>query len=87
MPALRHKPTGWVVAWFLLSSILVTWDVGFIFMRPRSFPGGDLSWIWAPYINYYNVDLVYGRKAWDTRNGFPAAQCESLLVLGLAADR
>jgi uroporphyrin-III C-methyltransferase len=39
----------WVRTWLLLSSLVVLWDAGYCFARPRSFRGGDLEWIWAPY--------------------------------------
>lgn len=50
----------WLVGWFVLSSIVVLWDVGFILMRPESMEGGEWSWIWKPYPNYYRVDKAYG---------------------------
>lgn len=30
-------------------SLTAPLDAGYCFMRPRSLPGGDLSWIWKPY--------------------------------------
>lgn len=52
----------WVKLWLAVSSVIVLWgeslfargtrliaDVGYCFLRPRSFGGGDLAWIWAPY--------------------------------------
>lgn len=50
----------WIVIWLVLSSIIVAWDIGFVLMRPASMEGGEWSWLWAPYSNYYRVDLAYG---------------------------
>ena len=37
-----------IAGWFLLSSIVVVWDAGFILLRPHSLPKGDLEWFWMP---------------------------------------
>ena len=37
-----------VCAWLLLSTIVVAWDAGFVLLRPRSLPGGDLHYLWKP---------------------------------------
>lgn len=52
----------------------MTWDLCYMFTRPRSFPGGDLHWIWQPYALYGKVDKVYGREAWEKQEGWPTAQ-------------
>ncbi|KAG9045771.1 hypothetical protein FS837_005659 [Tulasnella sp. UAMH 9824] len=59
----------WIWWWFLISSLVVTWDIGYCYLRPRSMPGGDLAWIWAPYAKY-----IYGFEALETKNGFTNAQ-------------
>ncbi|KAL5519782.1 hypothetical protein ACEPAG_1442 [Sanghuangporus baumii] len=64
----------WISLWFLLTAPVIFWDVGFCFMRPRSFKGGDLHWIWKPYEIYQNVDLVYGVEAFNRGDGFANAQ-------------
>jgi len=51
---------GWIVAWLIISSLVVCWDCGFVLMRPRSMPGGDLHWIWKPYALYIQIDRLYG---------------------------
>lgn len=72
--ASTHQPRRLVSLWFLLSSFLVIWDTGYIFLRPRSMKGGDLHWIWAPYSLYMDIDYIYGLPSWNTHDGFPAAQ-------------
>ncbi len=69
-----HRPRTLVSAWLFLSSFVVAWDIGYILMRPRSFLGGDLHWLWSPYSLYMNIDYIYGLPAWDAKDGFPAAQ-------------
>ncbi|KIM27823.1 hypothetical protein M408DRAFT_329766 [Serendipita vermifera MAFF 305830] len=64
----------WITVWIIVSSILVAWDAGYCFMRPRSFHGGDLHWIWKPYSLYQNIDLVYGVEAHRRGDGFTNAQ-------------
>ncbi len=69
-----HRPRKLISAWLFLSSFVVAWDIGYILMRPRSFLGGDLHWLWSPYSLYMNIDYVYGLPSWDAKDGFPAAQ-------------
>ncbi|SYW77045.1 related to Adiponectin receptor 1 [Ustilago bromivora] len=69
-----HRPRPLISAWLFLSSFVVAWDVGYILLRPRSFLGGDLHWIWSPYKLYMNIDYIYGLPSWDAKDGFPAAQ-------------
>ncbi|KAI9021897.1 hypothetical protein DFJ74DRAFT_670827 [Hyaloraphidium curvatum] len=60
--------------WFMAACFFMTWDLCYIFSRPRSFPGGDLHFIWKPYALYGTIDHVYSRKAWENGEGWPAAQ-------------
>ncbi|SOV04563.1 related to Adiponectin receptor 1 [Ustilago sp. UG-2017a] len=69
-----HRPRPLISAWLFLSSFVVAWDVGYILLRPRSFLGGDLHWIWSSYKLYMNIDYIYGLPSWDAKDGFPAAQ-------------
>ncbi|GAA6061175.1 hypothetical protein JCM10212_002388 [Sporobolomyces blumeae] len=69
-----YRPPLWINLWFLVSSVLVAWDIGFVLNRPRSFKGGDLHWWWSPYALYEVVDLVYSPGAFSRRDGFNAAQ-------------
>ncbi|ORY34621.1 hypothetical protein BCR39DRAFT_513648 [Naematelia encephala] len=73
--SVRTPPT-WVSAWFACSSIIVLWDAAYCFYRPRSFGSGDLAWIWWPYnkAGYSTIDLLYGQKALDEKDGFTNAQ-------------
>jgi len=64
----------WISLWFLLTTPIILWDASYVFMRPRSFEGGDLHWLWKPYAIYQNVDLVYGVKAFEAGDGFNGAQ-------------
>jgi len=66
--------------WFLISAPLVLWDAGYIFMRPRSFPGGDLQWIWKYYPLYAEIDHMYGIQGYDLKSGFPNAQASMSMV-------
>jgi len=68
------KTYTWVSLWFLITIPVIFWDSGYLFYRPRSFEGGDLHWIWEPYGLYQNVDYIYGLKAFEENDGFPAAQ-------------
>lgn len=70
-----HTPTPLTLLWLLVSVPLVTWDVGYVMMRPHSMPGGYLhSPIWKPYALYGVVDHVYGWPAFEAKDGFTAAQ-------------
>jgi len=68
-----HPPT-WISLWFAVSSVLVTWDFLYCFLRPRSMEGGDLFWFWSPYKLYGTIDHIYGPKALESNNGFTNAQ-------------
>lgn len=50
-------------------------------LRPRSFKGGDLHWIWKPYEIYQEVDYVYGVEAYHRGDGFTNAQCMSVVTV------
>lgn len=84
---LSHTPSTATLAWLAVSLPLVAWDTGYILLRPRSMPGGDLHWpLWVPYELYGRVDHIYGFKQWHLNNGFTAAQgslnlIESLMYL------
>ncbi|TFK68073.1 hypothetical protein BDN72DRAFT_842290 [Pluteus cervinus] len=65
------KTRTWISLWFLLTTPVILWDVGYCFMRPRSMKGGDLHWIWAPYALYQEV---YGLPAFNSGDGFTNAQ-------------
>ncbi|GAA5943252.1 uncharacterized protein JCM15063_005307 [Sporobolomyces koalae] len=69
-----YRPAKWVNAWFLVSTLAVLWDIGFVLSRPRSFKGGDWHWLWAPYALYEKVDLVYSPSHFARKEGFTAAQ-------------
>lgn len=78
---LSHTPSTAALAWLAVSLPLVAWDTGYVLLRPRSMPGGDLHWpLWVPYELYGRVDHVYGFKQWDLGNGFTAAQASLNLV-------
>ena len=48
---LNGVPT-WIPMWLACSSILVLYDAGYVLLRPRTLPGGDLSHLWQPYVLY-----------------------------------
>ncbi|KAF9525410.1 hypothetical protein CPB83DRAFT_772043 [Crepidotus variabilis] len=65
------KTHTWISLWFLLSAPVIIWDVTYCFMRPRSFAGGDLHWIWKPYELY---EKLYGPPHYEQGGGFTNAQ-------------
>ncbi|KAI8626819.1 hypothetical protein F5Y19DRAFT_190495 [Xylariaceae sp. FL1651] len=70
-----HAPSSLALVWLAVSVPLVIWDCGYVLMRPRTMPGGDLHWpLWVPYALYGEVDHVYGWKAFNAGSGFTAAQ-------------
>ncbi|KAL3447901.1 hypothetical protein BJX65DRAFT_307578 [Aspergillus insuetus] len=70
-----HTPTAAVSLWFFISCPLVLWDAGYVLLRPHSMPGGKWhSPIWTPYALYGTVDYIYGWPAYNSHNGFTAAQ-------------
>jgi len=82
-----HTSPLWAKVWFAISTLLVIWDCGYLFLRPRSMPGGDLHWMWPGYQIYSIVDYVYGWPYYNARSGFPLAQAtlnvfESILNIG-----
>ncbi len=56
-----------------------SWDAAFVLLRPYSFPGGPLGFIFAPYAKYMVVDKVYG----DVNNAFGWAQSTMCMVENL----
>ncbi|KAF7378063.1 hypothetical protein MSAN_00230400 [Mycena sanguinolenta] len=68
------KTYTWISLWFLLTTPIIAWDIGYCFMRPRSMEGGDLHWFWVPYGKYQTIDYVYGVPAFEKGDGFPNAQ-------------
>jgi len=47
----------------------------YLFLRPRSLPSGDLSYIYGPvYGIYAKVDKSYSAEAYERGDGFPNAQ-------------
>jgi hypothetical protein len=51
------------------------WDTSYVLLRPHSMPGGYLhSPVWTPYALYGTVDYIYGWPAYNSHNGFTAAQ-------------
>ncbi|KAF8324917.1 uncharacterized protein EI90DRAFT_3146783 [Cantharellus anzutake] len=70
----------WISVWFALSTLIVTWDAGYLLLRPRSMQGGDLFWLWRPYHLYSKIDYLMYRRiglwaaALAEGDGFPSAQ-------------
>lgn len=65
---------SWIALWLFVSTLIVAWDTGYIMLRPRSMPGGNLHWLWAPYSAYVDVDYIYGFPSIRDYDGFPLAQ-------------
>ncbi|KAF4119313.1 Conserved hypothetical, protein [Geosmithia morbida] len=71
----HHVPDNLTLIWLAVSLPLVTWDTLYIFGRPATMPGGSLHWpLWSPYALYGEVDHVYGWEAFNSQDGFTAAQ-------------
>ncbi|KAI9360563.1 hypothetical protein BD770DRAFT_441885 [Pilaira anomala] len=70
----------WIQAWFFVSSIIVTWDFMYCFLRPYSMEGGALNFIWKPYNLYATIDHFYGPQALVTKDGFTGAQATMNVV-------
>ncbi|ORY58332.1 hypothetical protein BCR35DRAFT_309449 [Leucosporidium creatinivorum] len=70
----EHRSPTWIRAWFILSAIVVMWDVGYCLARPHSFQGGKWHWIWWPYSLYERTDVIYSPEYYATGAGFTSAQ-------------
>lgn len=75
-----HTPSKIVTFWLLISVPIVLWDAGYVLLRPHSMPGGSLHYLWAPYALYGTVDYMYGWPAYNSNNGFTAAQSVMNLI-------
>lgn len=70
-----HTPSLLTLIWLAVSLPLVTWDTFYVFLRPHSMPGGKYQKpLWVPYELYGQVDHIYGWPAYNSGNGFTAAQ-------------
>ena len=70
-----HTPSNLIILWLVVSVPLVLWDIGYVALRPHSMAGGKWQWpLWMPYELYAKVDYIYGWPAFDSNNGFTAAQ-------------
>ncbi|KAG9005373.1 hypothetical protein FRB94_001597, partial [Tulasnella sp. JGI-2019a] len=58
----------------------VLWDAGYCLLRPRSMEGGDLAWIWKPYVPYATIDATYRWEAFNNNEGFTGAQSAMNIV-------
>ncbi|THX59413.1 hypothetical protein D6D06_02074 [Aureobasidium pullulans] len=70
-----HTPSLLTLTWLCISMPLVTWDSFYVLLRPHSMPGGKYQKpLWVPYELYGQVDHIYGWPAYNSGNGFTAAQ-------------
>ena len=60
----------WIIIWLIISTAVVFWDVMFVLLRPASFIGGNLGFLWVPYAKYIKIDTSYA----DLTNTFVIAQ-------------
>ncbi len=58
-------PCRLAITWFSLSSLVVIWDALFVFLRPRSLPGGDLHFLFKPCMFYTYTYLWLVRSKID----------------------
>ncbi|KAF5358784.1 hypothetical protein D9758_008538 [Tetrapyrgos nigripes] len=70
----------WISWWFAFSAVVMSWDSGYLLLRPRSMAGGDLYWLWKPYTFYEQVDYVYSVQAYENGEGFAGAQAVMNLI-------
>ncbi|KAK2877052.1 hypothetical protein FQN49_001459 [Arthroderma sp. PD_2] len=75
-----HFPSRLVQIWLMISVPVVMWDTGYVLLRPHSMPGGVYHQFWSPYALYGTVDYIYGWPAFNSRNGFTAAQATMNIV-------
>lgn len=79
-----HTPSNLIIAWLLVSVPLVAWDAAYVMLRPHSMAGGKYQWpLWMPYELYAKIDYIYGWPAYDSNNGFTAAQTALNIVESL----
>ncbi|KAH0342450.1 hypothetical protein KCU81_g5670, partial [Aureobasidium melanogenum] len=70
-----HTPSVLTLTWLAVSLPLVIWDTLYVFLRPHSMPGGKYQKpLWVPYELYGQIDHIYGWPAYNSGNGFTAAQ-------------
>jgi hypothetical protein len=74
-----HVPKG-IQVWLLVSGLTVLWDAAFVLLQPRTFPGGDLHWLFKVYDTYAQVDKSYSKEAFLDGEAFPRAQALVNLV-------
>lgn len=83
-----HTPSTFTLVWLVVSLPLVIWDIGYMFGRPYTMPGGKWHWpLYSPYELYGRVDLTYGVHAYNTKEGWGPCQTagnviETLMYLG-----
>eukprot|EP00955_Chlamydomonas_euryale_P114833 366307-Chlamydomonas_euryale.AAC.1 len=73
---------GWLTPWLVISGVLVVWDAGYVLMRPRSMPGGDLFWLWRPYPLYASVSQLRTH----TRDGAAKPACAHCVCAACAFE-
>ncbi|KAI9803737.1 MAG: hypothetical protein M1833_000649 [Piccolia ochrophora] len=78
--AWAHKPSNLAVLWLCIAVPVVSWDTGYVLLRPHSMEGGWLHPIFKPYALYATIDYQYGWPAWENRSGFTAAQSSVNIV-------
>ena len=68
---LNQRFPKWVIAWLVLGNLLAFTDnFVFLLLRPRTLPGGDLSFLWPHMQAYVEIDHSFG----DINNPFIWAQ-------------
>jgi len=56
----QQRLPRWVFLWLAISTVVVVWDALFVLLRPNSFPGGDIGFLWSfAYTTYLEVDHSY----------------------------
>eukprot|EP00053_Salpingoeca_punica_P005324 m.53710 g.53710 ORF g.53710 m.53710 type:complete len:182 (-) comp13189_c0_seq2:167-712(-) len=81
----RLLPT-WVVVWLQVSTLVVTWDLTYVLLRPHSMAGGIYSHFYQPYEKYITIDKMYGHMDEDGTRYFIEAQSLLNIVEGFFAQ-
>lgn len=69
-----HEASTGLTIWLVLLIPFTIWDATYVFLRPHTLPGG--KWhdpYFSPNTHYASVDRMYGRKNWESGDGFVAA--------------
>lgn len=79
-----HAIPKWIMIWLAISTIIISWEMLFILLRPASFANGSLAAIWIPYAQYVKIDTSYADLQNDFVNALPFMDLFEIAI-GIAA--